>query len=83
MAEQRTPMSVRGYTEQSMSNIATVNSHKCMEERILRQIDALLEQEAVDPRWASIARTHIEQGFMALNRGVFRPERTSLPEDGE
>jgi hypothetical protein len=34
-----------------------------------------------DRRWAAIARTHIEEGFMSLNRAVFRPERVSLPED--
>jgi len=36
---------------------------------------------AVDPRWVSIAKTHFQEGFMALNRSVFQPSRISLPED--
>lgn len=34
-----------------------------------------------DPRWIAIARSHFEQGFMALNRAVFQPQRIKLPED--
>jgi hypothetical protein len=32
----------------------------------------------VDQRWLAIGRTHIEQGFMAINRSIFRPERVKL-----
>lgn len=35
----------------------------------------------LDPRWTAIARSHFEQGFMALNRAVFQPQRVRLPED--
>lgn len=34
-----------------------------------------------DPRWVAIARTHFQEGFMALNRAVFQPGRVKLPED--
>lgn len=34
-----------------------------------------------DPRWLAIARTHLQEGFMALNRAVFQPQRIKLPED--
>jgi hypothetical protein len=74
---------VAGYTAQSNKAVATVNYHKAMEERILRQIDALAQQGAGDPRWRAIARTHIEEGFMALNRSVFNPQRINLPEDSQ
>jgi hypothetical protein len=79
---------VHGYKPQSEAKVALVNEFKQDEERILRKIDALGSQGlgesfAVphDPRWASIARTHFQEGFMALNRAVFRPDRISLPED--
>ncbi len=55
---------------------------KELEERVLRQIDAVMRaapEVGWDPRWAALARTHIEQGFMALNRAIFRPERIKLP----
>jgi hypothetical protein len=35
----------------------------------------------VDRRWLSIAKTHFEQGFMALNRSIFKPQRIKLLED--
>jgi len=34
-----------------------------------------------DQRWLSIAQSHFEQGFMALNRSVFKPSRVRLPGD--
>lgn len=36
-----------------------------------------------DQRWIAIARTHFQEGFMALNRAVFQPQRIELPEDSE
>ena len=72
---------VEGYTTQSDFKVALVNKHKVMEERILRHLDSLLPDLELDARWVSIARTHIEQGFMALNRAVFRPQRIKLEGD--
>ena len=34
-----------------------------------------------DPKWMAVAKTHFQQGFMALNRAVFQPDRLTLPED--
>jgi hypothetical protein len=31
-----------------------------------------------DQRWLSIARTMLEEGFMALNRAVFKPQRFDI-----
>lgn len=80
---------VSGYVPQTSDNIDLVNANKRMEERVLRQIEAIQEISRsphiaveYDMRWISVARTHIEQGFMALNRAIFRPGRVSLPEDG-
>lgn len=58
-----------------------VNENKVLEERILRQIDKHMSVAEIDKRWVAIARTNIEQGFMALNRAVFQPGRVTLPED--
>lgn len=70
---------VKGYTEQNDSKVTLVNQNKEMEERVLRQLDDMQNSGLYDPRWIAIARTNIEQGFMAMNRAVFRPERISLP----
>lgn len=74
---------VSGYRPQSDQNVELVNQNKALEERVLRQLDKLVATSGLDPRWLSIARTHIDQGFMAMNRAVFQPGRIALPEDGE
>lgn len=80
---------VEGYVPQSGERVALVNKNKQTEERLLRRIDAMMKAEgpeggvtfgqpAYDRRWLAIARTRIEEGFMALNRAVFRPQRIDL-----
>ena len=75
MAEQ-TPLPVSGYTKQSDEKIALVNANKQLEEGILQALDGLKSIPEIDQRWLAIGRTHIEEGFMAINRSVFKPERT-------
>ena len=82
---------VAGYVSQSTAAIDLVNEHKVMEERLLRRLDYLTPHPdyapasgmACDPRWLAIARTHFEEGFMALNRAVFQPQRINgkLPDE--
>lgn len=72
---------VAGYRPQSPERLAAVNHNKETEERLLREIEQGTKDGVLDPRWAAIAKTNIEQGFMALNRAVMQPHRVSLPED--
>lgn len=88
---------VAGYVPQSDEKVAVVNGFKQDEERLLRKVDALskLYDEVVEPglepaidyqgrydlRFLAIAKTHFQEGFMALNRAVFQPQRIKLPED--
>ena len=82
MAElQHNPLPVSGYKAQSESSVALVNGFKRTEESILRSLDALKSDAAIDQRWLAIGRTHLEQAFMAINRSVFRPDRVKLPGD--
>ena len=80
MTEQE-PLSVVGDEGQSSANIALVNKNKHTEEIILRVLDAMADNPSFDQRWLAIGRTHIEIGFMAINRAVLRPERIQLPAD--
>lgn len=48
---------------------------KGLEENVLRVLDALRVSEDIDQRWLAIARTHIELGFMALNRSISQLSR--------
>lgn len=82
MSETATP--VAGYHPQSERAIALVNHFKEVEERLLRDIDAMCdstEPARFDMRWLAVARTQLQQGFMALNRAVFQPGRVRLPGD--
>lgn len=72
---------VSGYVSQSEINVALVNQNKELEERCLRAAEAIQKTEGMDPRMAALAITQIQQGFMWLNRAVFRPSRVKLPED--
>ncbi len=83
MAEHK-GLPIAGYVAQSDERVAMVNGNKLNEETILRQLDMMAKNpQQFDPRWTSIARTHLEIGFMCLNRAVFRPQRVKLPEDGD
>lgn len=72
---------VSGYQAQPASAVEQVNLHKQVEERILRILDELRGREDIDQRWLAAGRTDIEKGFMAVNRAVFQPGRSALPED--
>lgn len=70
---------VAGYKPQSDDNVAIVNANKKLEEIVLRGLDEMkLLGGSIDQRWLAIGRTHIEQGFMAINRAVFQPGRVEL-----
>lgn len=77
----------------SEAAVALVNRTKELEEMVLRHLDSLNEAQVndhpgenaaapdLDWRWLAIGRTSIEQGFMAINRAVFQPQRSRLPGD--
>jgi hypothetical protein len=73
-----TDETVKGYQPQGEMAIHLVNHMKEEEEKILRMLDKLVSSEHIDKRWLQIGRTHIEQGFMAVNRSIFQPKRVVL-----
>jgi len=72
---------VHGYRPQDGGAIDRVNANKRHEEEMLRVLDAMKQMPEIDQRWLAIGRTHIEQGFMAINRAIFKPTRVALPGD--
>lgn len=64
---------VAGYQPQSARTVELVNQNKHLEELVLRKAELI--RSMYDGRWAAVAITHFEQGFMALNRAVFQPKR--------
>jgi hypothetical protein len=69
---------VAGYQPQTSDKVGTVNTNKLIEERVLRILDDLKDHPDVDQRWLAIGRTQIEQGFMAVNRSIFKPARVQI-----
>ncbi|WP_346358037.1 hypothetical protein [Bosea sp. (in: a-proteobacteria)] len=74
---QHSGLPVQGYRPQSGEAVGLVNLNKQLEEQVLRALDLLAANPEVDGRWLAIGRTAIEQGFMAVNRAVFKPARLS------
>lgn len=73
---------VAGYQPQTGTAVDLVNRNKRIEEEVLRILDELATSK-VDQRWLAIGRTAIENGFMAVNRSIFKPARVALPGNGE
>lgn len=78
-----TAQQISGCRPQSEAAIGTVNAVKEIEEHVLRLVDELYEDKelAIDQRWLSIGRTQIEQGFMAVNRSIMKPQRIEIPDE--
>lgn len=74
---------VAGYKPQNGEAVELVNRNKLVEESVLRILDELATIDAVDKRWLAVGRTQIEQGFMAVNRSIFKPGRVKLSEEVE
>lgn len=74
----QTDKHVFGYRPQYSATVDLVNRNKIVEEHVLRMIEDLQLHDDIDGRWLSVGRTHIEQGFMAINRAIFKPGRVKL-----
>lgn len=81
MSTEHPGLPISGYRPQSDDNVFLVNQNKGIEENVLRLLDQLKLDPAIDQRWLAVGRTHLEQAFMAINRAIFKPERVSLPGD--
>jgi hypothetical protein len=58
-----------GYQALDPEQIAKVNAIRAVEITV-GQLQRGMASDTADPRWAAIARTHFDQGFMALIRAV-------------
>lgn len=71
-----------GYIEQNPQQIKWINFLKEREIEIVNDLEEMMSEGfgfegcpliKADKRWLSIAKTHIQQGFMAAVRAVARP----------
>lgn len=68
------PLKIQGYRNLTQDEILVINNIKS-HGKVLQELCLLVEKiEDIDKRWLSIARTHFQEGLMALTRSVARPD---------
>lgn len=64
---------IKGYRELNEAEIGHMNVMKEFEKAVLLWLEAAVADGA-DPRWAAIAKTDLQKGFMAAGRAIARPD---------
>lgn len=65
---------IKGYRDLSQQEIDEMNTIKQHAEMIRVLVEGVGAFDGADQRWVSIAKTHLQQGFMALVRSVAKPD---------
>lgn len=64
---------ITGYRELNQEEINLINMIKGRAEDVGAELEIVSQFPDVDKRWVNIAKTHLQQGFMALTRAVTKP----------
>jgi hypothetical protein len=64
---------IKGYRQLSEQEALTINEIKDLAEKVGLMVESLNIAPGVDKRWVAIARTQLQQGFMALTRAIAQP----------
>ena len=65
---------IKGYRELTQDEIDLMNEIKTKGAELGELVKKLRANADLEQRWFSIGATHMQQGLMALTRGVARPE---------
>ena len=66
---------ITGYRDLTEEEISLINRIKDHGEATGKLVNEIFEEyDGLDRRWASIAKTHFQEGFMALVRSIAKPE---------
>ncbi len=65
--------SVKGYRTLSTDEVALINEGKSLAIQVGAFIEKLRATDGIDGRWVSIGQTQLQQGFMAVIRGIAQP----------
>ena len=65
---------IKGYRDLSQEEIDLMNKVKAKGEELGELVEKLMETDGVDKHWIAIGKTHLQQGCMALVRGIAQPE---------
>jgi len=64
---------ITGYRDLSQAEIDLMNMVKGLAAKCGAELEIVNANPDTDKRWASIARTHLQEGFMALTRAIAKP----------
>jgi hypothetical protein len=64
---------IAGYRDLTEEEIALINACKGLGEQMGELVSRVEALDGVDRRWASIARTDLQKGLMALVRSIAKP----------
>lgn len=64
---------IKGYRDLSQAEIDAMNECKALAEQCGAMIAKLRAQDGLDQRWVSIGATQLQQGWMAVIRGIAQP----------
>jgi hypothetical protein len=64
---------ITGYRQLSEAEVALMNEAKALAEQCGQYIAHLQYEPGIDQRWISIGATQLQQGFMAVIRGIAQP----------
>lgn len=65
---------IKGYRDLSQDEIDLMNKLKDVAIHVGEAVDLVMSLDSTDKRWASIAKTDLQKGFMSLIRAVAQPE---------
>lgn len=65
---------IQGYRTLTVEEVAQVNAVKTLAHEVGMKIEAMQQVPDYDQRWVAIAKTQLQQGFMALTRAITKPE---------
>lgn len=65
---------IRGYRDLTEQDVAAVNIVKTAEVSVGQVWRGVSSIDGVDKRWLAVAKTHFQEGFMALVRSITQPD---------
>lgn len=64
---------IKGYRDLSQQEIDSMNEGKALAEQVGAFIEKLRSMPGVDQGWVGVGATQLQEGFMAVIRGIAQP----------
>lgn len=65
---------IKGYRDLSSDEVVLINEVKGLAMVVGDKVEEIFNLPETDTRWAAIAKTDLQKGFMALIRAIAKPE---------